>query len=287
MTDGDDGTRDETVEESPAEPGGEDSAAAGGNTSETDSHRDEPPSGDSDDENGESEPDDAPGIESQFTGGAGDTRNESKAEPHSDTPVGPSAEGKYAPRPHWEYGPKRPGEHGREEDSKLAGDDQLSKELLAYTTGRRSLSPRVQILWAVRTSITAFIFGLIAGFVATNFGLGTQISGVFVVLFLLLGWAWVVARYRVWVYQIREDAIYLERGVFRHVRSLVPYVRIQHVDTSRGPLERALGLSTLVVYTAGSRGADVSIPGLTPEEASDLQQRVKELAIEAEGGDAL
>lgn len=282
MTDGDDGTRDETVEESQAGPGGENSAAESG--TETGPHRSDHPSGDSDDKKSDSESDDAPGIESQLTGEAGDTRNEGETEPHSAAPADPSAEKKYAPRPHWEYGPKRPVEHDREEDDE---DDQLSEELLAYTTGRRSLSPRVQILWAVRTSITAFIFGLIAGFVATNFGLSTRISGVFVLVFLLLAWVWVVARYRVWVYQIREDAMYLERGVFRHVRSLVPYVRIQHVDTSRGPLERALGLSTLVVYTAGSRGADVSIPGLTPEEASDLQQRVKELAIEADGGDAL
>jgi len=104
---------------------------------------------------------------------------------------------------------------------------------------------------------------------------------------LVVGLVWVVLRYRAWVYQVRADALYLERGVTTHVRTLVPYVRIQHVDTSRSPLERALGLSTLVVYTAGSRGADVSIPGLTPEQAQDLQQRVKELAIEAEGGDAL
>jgi membrane protein YdbS with pleckstrin-like domain len=106
-------------------------------------------------------------------------------------------------------------------------------------------------------------------------------------VFLGLGLAWVVLSYRVWIYQIRDDSLYLERGVVTHVRTIVPYVRIQHVDTSRSALERALGLSTLVVYTAGSRGADVSIPGLKPNEARDLQQRLKELAIEADGDDAL
>jgi membrane protein YdbS with pleckstrin-like domain len=67
----------------------------------------------------------------------------------------------------------------------------------------------------------------------------------------------------------------------------VPYVRVQHIDTSRGPIERAVGLSTLVVYTAGSRGADVTISGLTPPEADDLQTRLKVLAIESEGEDAV
>jgi membrane protein YdbS with pleckstrin-like domain len=106
-------------------------------------------------------------------------------------------------------------------------------------------------------------------------------------LLVVLGLVWVHLRYRVWSYHLREDALSLERGVITQVRTVAPHVRIQHVDTSRSPVERALGLSTLVVYTAGSRGADVSIPGLTPGEAGDLQRRLKQLAIESEGGDAL
>lgn len=164
----------------------------------------------------------------------------------------------------------------------------LDKKTIAeYTTDRRSLDPTVQIQWSIRTAIGAVILGLIAGAILGSFNIAPQFGSIAVGVFLVVGLIWVVLRYRVWVYQIREDSVYLERGVLTHVRTIVPYVRIQHVDTSRSPLERALGLSTLVVYTAGSRGADVSIPGLKPEEARDLQQRLKELAIEAEGDDAL
>lgn len=160
-------------------------------------------------------------------------------------------------------------------------------EIEAYTTDRRSLASKVQLQWGIRTTIGTFILGFILSFALTNFGVNPVFAPVVIGAIVSSGLMWVILRYRVWVYQIRADAIYLERGVVTHVRTLVPYVRIQHVDTSRGPLERALGLSTLVVYTAGSRGADVSIPGLHPEQARDLQQRVKELAIEADGGDAL
>jgi len=156
-----------------------------------------------------------------------------------------------------------------------------------YTTERRSLSPRVQLQWGVRTVITAVVVGLIATFALRAFDQDPRLGGALTAALVVLGLVWDVLQYRVWVYQIQDDAIYLERGVFTHVRTLVPYVRIQHVDTSRGPFERTLGLSTLVVYTAGSRGADVSIPGLTPDEARDLQERVKQLAIDAEGDDAL
>jgi membrane protein YdbS with pleckstrin-like domain len=86
---------------------------------------------------------------------------------------------------------------------------------------------------------------------------------------------------------VRDDAIYLERGVFTRVRTVVPFVRIQHVDSSRGPVERVVGLGRVVVYTAGSRGADVTVPGLTPSSADDLRERLKRLAIRAEGDDAV
>ena len=163
-------------------------------------------------------------------------------------------------------------------------DEETLKE---YTTERRSLDSTVQIQWALRTTITAIILGVIVSAVLAVFDVDPVFGTIALGLFLFLGIVWVMLRYRMWVYQIRDDSVYLERGVVTNVRTIVPYVRIQHVDTSRGPLERALGLSTLVVYTAGSRGADVSIPGLKPGEARDLQQRLKKLAIEAEGDDAL
>jgi membrane protein YdbS with pleckstrin-like domain len=156
-----------------------------------------------------------------------------------------------------------------------------------YTTDRRSLASTVQIQWTIRIAILALVLGVIGGAILSTVRVPMEFGLLGIGVFLGLGLAWVVLSYRVWIYQIRDDSLYLERGVVTHVRTIVPYVRIQHVDTSRSALERALGLSTLVVYTAGSRGADVSIPGLKPNEARDLQQRLKELAIEADGDDAL
>jgi membrane protein YdbS with pleckstrin-like domain len=68
---------------------------------------------------------------------------------------------------------------------------------------------------------------------------------------------------------------------------VVPFVRIQHVDTSRSPIERLVGLASTVVYTAGSRGADVSVPGLETGDADDLRERLKRLAIRSESEDAV
>jgi membrane protein YdbS with pleckstrin-like domain len=150
------------------------------------------------------------------------------------------------------------------------------------------LHPRIRVVWAAQAAITAVVLGLIVLAVSRlvgNFPIWVPLA-VFAVAFLG-GVGLALARYRVWRYEIRDDALYLERGVFTRVRTVVPFVRIQHVDSSRGPLERLVGLASTVVYTAGSRGADVAVPGLTPTGADDLRERLKGLAIRAEGEDAV
>lgn len=155
------------------------------------------------------------------------------------------------------------------------------------TGPERRLDGRVRYIWGLRATLTALVLGVlagIAGFVALNaFWPGALVF----TAFFVLGVALTVVRYRVWRYEVRDDSLFLERGIVTRVRTVVPYVRIQHVDVSRGPLERALGLASVVVYTAGSRGADVTIPGLPPDRADDLQTRLKQLAIVAEGEDAV
>ena len=150
------------------------------------------------------------------------------------------------------------------------------------------LDPRVRVVWLAGALFTALVVGAAAG-AADRFTLelGLWVGPVAFVALLGLGAAFALARYRVWRYQVRSDSLFLHRGVLTRVRTVVPYVRIQHVDSSRGPAERLVGLASTVVYTAGSRGADVSIPGLTPDGADALQDRLKRLAIRAEGEDAV
>lgn len=143
-------------------------------------------------------------------------------------------------------------------------------------------------MWAVRVLALAVILGLVVGAVATlllqrsplygvALGVGVFVSGV--------GYA--VAHYRRWRFELQADALELHYGVFTHVDSSVPYVRVQHVDTERSLLARLIGLSAVVVYTAGSRGADVTIPGLTPARARELHDRLRELAIRSEPEDGV
>lgn len=151
-----------------------------------------------------------------------------------------------------------------------------------------TLNPRVRVVWFVSVLVVAaLVGGTLAGVrrFLVEFALAFVVVGILVAV--LLGIVYVAFRFRAWRFEIRDDDLYLERGVFTRVTTVVPFVRVQHVDTQRGPIERLLGLGSVVVYTAGSRGADVTIPGLTPERASELQGRLRNLAVESEYEDAV
>lgn len=83
-------------------------------------------------------------------------------------------------------------------------------------------------------------------------------------------------RYRAWGYRMDEDELHLRRGLLIRVRTVVPFARVQHIDVAHGPIERSFGLGTLVLHTAGTRGAAVALPGLAVEDAEDMRDRIRE-----------
>ena len=88
--------------------------------------------------------------------------------------------------------------------------------------------------------------------------------------------------YRGWRYRLTEQAIELRHGVLTLRRSVVPYFRVQHVDVSQGPVERALGLARLKVHTA-SAGSDASLPGVGLDRAEEVRRLVLDRAEEGDG----
>ena len=91
----------------------------------------------------------------------------------------------------------------------------------------------------------------------------------------LLGWQlWLAGRQvRAIGYAEREEDLLVRRGILFRSLSVVPYGRMQYVDVSAGPLERWLGIATVLLHTA-SASSDATIPGLVPEEASRLRDRL-------------
>src|ERR671918_1876341 len=103
-------------------------------------------------------------------------------------------------------------------------------------------------------------------------------AGVVVIIWGL----WLIRRnWQAWGYAEREDDLLVTHGVMFRKLTVVPYGRMQFVDVRSGPLERRLPLATAHLHTP-CPASDARIPGLPPDEAARLRDRLAALG-EARG----
>jgi uncharacterized protein len=95
------------------------------------------------------------------------------------------------------------------------------------------------------------------------------------VLLLITAWAWWLVGRQVAAigYAEREDDLLVRRGILIRGLVVVPYGRMQYVDVEAGPIDRRFRIARVQLHTA-SPGTDASIPGLAPEEAARLRDRL-------------
>jgi uncharacterized protein len=139
----------------------------------------------------------------------------------------------------------------------------------------RRLSPTARWLWRAQGSIAtaaalAVSRALPGG--ALWLLLPVVVFGIGVVLIPELRWSR-------WRYEVRDEEIDLRHGTVSITRTLIPMLRVQHVDTTRGPLDQLLGLATVVVHTAAGR---TTIPALDDEYAGRLRDQIARLARTAD-----
>lgn len=89
------------------------------------------------------------------------------------------------------------------------------------------------------------------------------------------GWAWwlIGRRVRSYAYCERADDLLVSSGILFRRLVIVPYGRMQLVDVTAGPIDRALGVTTVQLHTAAAT-TDASIPGLEPHVAAALRDRL-------------
>ena len=76
-------------------------------------------------------------------------------------------------------------------------------------------------------------------------------------------------------WKVDGEQLQAVRGWLIHVDTIVPFVRVQHIDVSRTPLDKLFGTATLVVHTAGTHNNVVVVPGLAPERADSLRSMIR------------
>lgn len=82
-------------------------------------------------------------------------------------------------------------------------------------------------------------------------------------------------RYRAWGYRLDAEELLLRHGLWTHVETSVPLRRVQHLDVAQGPLERAFGVTRLVLHTAGTASSQVVLPGLSRSTAEGIRDEIR------------
>jgi uncharacterized protein len=142
----------------------------------------------------------------------------------------------------------------------------------------RRLSPTARWLWRAQGLIATAVALAVMG--AASDAPGGALWLLLPIVAFAIG---VVAipelRWSRWRYEVRDEEIDLRHGTVTITRTLIPMLRVQHVDTTRGPLDQLLGLATVVVHTAAGR---TTIPGLDDDYAGRLRDQIARLARTAD-----
>ena len=93
----------------------------------------------------------------------------------------------------------------------------------------------------------------------------------------------VVRAVRAWGYAERATDLLVRQGLLVRRLSIVPYARMQFVDVTAGPLERAFGLANVQLHTAAA-ATDAQVPGLEAAEAARLRDRLTALGQDRQEG---
>ncbi len=153
----------------------------------------------------------------------------------------------------------------------------------ADTTGEAALtwnvpSARLRVLRRYEVGAATLAVGALAAVIGLLAGSTAGTAAAVAVVIVAGGLAdrFAGRRVRAWSYAERADDLLVRRGVMFRRMSVIPYGRMQYVEVTAGPFERAFGLATVQMHTAAA-ASDARIPGLAAAEAGRLRDQLTSL----------
>lgn len=146
----------------------------------------------------------------------------------------------------------------------------------------KHISERALTVWKIRGIITSGISLLIYVTISVVIFIFHWPKWIIIPLVLL----WIVEayfiiffnpklRWKIWRYEVREQEIEIQHGLWIVTKTLVPMIRVQHVDTTQGPLLKKYHLASVKISTAATVH---EIPALEDVEAEELRHVISNLA---------
>jgi|SRR5690625_1522286 len=132
----------------------------------------------------------------------------------------------------------------------------------------------IGVLWlmTIAGAVLSFIYDIKLWYMFIGIIVSSLATYLFVFLLPKLHW-------RRWRYEVFEQEIYIQHGILIVSRTIVPMIRVQHVDTKQGPILKRFNLASVTISTAATTH---EIPALLEEDASVLRDRLSVLARVAE-----
>lgn len=149
----------------------------------------------------------------------------------------------------------------------------------------RELTQRLHSNYKKASRVTSYISHLIfllvivAGYFLVSWKDWTLLPiwiacAVFVISFIISTYIFPEYEYRSFSFDVFEEEIEIQSGIWFRSNVLVPMNRVQHVEVGSGPIMRKYHLASLKIVTAAK---EHEIKGLNNEEAEILKTRIGEL----------
>ena len=147
------------------------------------------------------------------------------------------------------------------------------KENVHYSTlEKKYLNVMVlnRVIWCVITLIAIIAIPILRD---ENFSIYIYLSSLFIwlIIFTFTGFSFKKKKY-----VFREHDLIYSSGVIFTKSILIPYNRIQHLAVHQGVFSRIYNLASIQFYTAGGSSSDISIKGLSKEDADRWKEFVSE-----------
>lgn len=133
----------------------------------------------------------------------------------------------------------------------------------------------LSVPYRAASSVTRLAWVLVfASLGSQQAGFGLEIAVAIVVAGLAVAFAYQLAFVRRFEYELTDDTFDLSSGVLSRRTREIPYRRVQNVDVSRDPVQRALGLAEVRVETAGGGDTEAILRFVGDAEADRLQREI-------------
>ncbi|HET6535942.1 MAG TPA: PH domain-containing protein [Sphingomicrobium sp.] len=151
---------------------------------------------------------------------------------------------------------------------------------MADTSELHAVEPGYKNVLRIRLGLSWLLLTVIAAVAGSALSEVTTIAWLLPVAVVLIGLAVIAVAperiYRRLRYGLTDRLLQVVRGWLFHSDTVVPLVRVQHIDVVRGPLDKMFGTANLVVHTAGTHNSIVTVRGLAPERAAAMRDVIRE-----------